>query len=158
MFELMAWAAQWGIPLPALRDLEQRIGLHPTDAPAPLNGTSEAAVQAAARGAAPAYGGRLWRNNVGVLKDARGVPLRFGLCNDSARLNSIVKSSDLIGIYPRVVTEADVGRIIGQFDAVECKDVGWRYTATEHEKAQLAFGAMVLRLGGRFRFENGGGL
>jgi hypothetical protein len=43
----------------------------------------------------------IWRNNVGVLPDRNGVPIRFGLC---------VGSSDLIGIAPD-----------GRFLAVEVK-------------------------------------
>jgi hypothetical protein len=43
----------------------------------------------------------IWRNNVGVLPDRNGVPIRFGLC---------VGSADLIGIAPD-----------GRFLAVEVK-------------------------------------
>ena len=43
----------------------------------------------------------IWRNNTGVLKNAAGIPIRFGLC---------VGSSDLIGIAPG-----------GRFLAVEIK-------------------------------------
>lgn len=43
----------------------------------------------------------IWRNNVGVLKNAAGIPIKFGLC---------VGSSDLIGVSPD-----------GRFLAVEVK-------------------------------------
>lgn len=43
----------------------------------------------------------VWRNNTGVLKDARGIPVKYGLC---------VGSSDLIGITPN-----------GKFLAIEVK-------------------------------------
>lgn len=43
----------------------------------------------------------IWRNNTGVLKNAAGIPIKFGLC---------VGSSDLIGITPS-----------GRFLAVEIK-------------------------------------
>lgn len=43
----------------------------------------------------------VWRNNTGVLKNAAGIPIKFGLC---------VGSSDLIGIAPG-----------GRFLAVEIK-------------------------------------
>lgn len=43
----------------------------------------------------------IWRQNVGTLKNAAGIPIRFGLC---------VGSSDLIGIAP-----------CGRFLAVEVK-------------------------------------
>lgn len=43
----------------------------------------------------------IWRNNTGVLKNAAGIPIKFGLC---------VGSSDLIGLTPT-----------GRFLAVEIK-------------------------------------
>ena len=49
-------------------------------------------------------GWRLWRNNVGVLKDERGVPIRFGLANTSKAVNGELKSGDLIGIRPVLIT------------------------------------------------------
>jgi hypothetical protein len=50
----------------------------------------------------------IWRNNVGVLKNAAGIPIRFGLA---------VGSSDLIGIAPD-----------GRFLAVEIKTCKGRAT------------------------------
>lgn len=50
----------------------------------------------------------VWRNNVGVLKNDAGIPIRFGLC---------VGSSDIIGISPN-----------GAFLAVECKTTRGRPT------------------------------
>ena len=157
MIELMTWAARWGVPLEAVRDLEARMGLEPTE-PNPMVGKSEAAVQAQGRLAAPHLGGRLFRNNVGALMDSRGVPVRYGLCNDSAAMNAQLKSSDLIGLYPLRITPEHVGHIVGQFWAVECKEGDWRYSGTDHEKAQLAFGQLVAKFGGRFQFYSGGDL
>ncbi len=56
---------------------------------------------------------RLWRNNVGMLKNAKGNRVRYGLCNPGG--------SDLIGFRSVVVTPAMVGSRIAQFVAVEVK-------------------------------------
>lgn len=156
MFDLIGWATLWGVPLEAVRDLQQRIGVYPTD-PAPLAGTSEAAVQNNARLVACEAGGRLWRNNNGAYRDASGAMVRYGLANESKAMNEILKSSDLIGIKPVLIGPEHVGHVIGQFEAVECKPAGWVYTGTAHERAQYAFGQLVIKLGGGFRFESGGG-
>lgn len=80
----------------------------------------------------------LWRNNVGVTPPVSGMrPVRYGLANDSARINKVIKSSDYIGIAPG-----------GRFLAVEEKPHGWRYRGDEHERAQLAFIQAVQRAGG----------
>ena len=50
----------------------------------------------------------IWRNNTGVLKNAAGIPIKFGLC---------VGSSDLIGLTPT-----------GRFLAVEIKTSKGRAT------------------------------
>lgn len=65
----------------------------------------------------------IWRNNTGVLKNAAGIPIRFGLC---------VGSSDLIGITPR-----------GKFLAVEIKTCKGRATPE-----QLRFIEAVRKHGG----------
>jgi hypothetical protein len=87
------------------------------------------------------HGARLWRNNTGVAYDARGVPVRFGLCNESAAMNQRIKSADLIGI------DAE-----GRFLAVECKHPGWHYTGNAHEAAQKAFLDLINKQGGRAWF------
>lgn len=53
----------------------------------------------------------IWRNNTGVLKNAAGIPIKFGLC---------VGSSDLIGLTPT-----------GQFLAVEIKTCKGRATTEQ---------------------------
>lgn len=87
----------------------------------------------------------LMRNNSGAFEKS-GRWVRYGLGNDSKRVNELVKSSDLIGItcgawwgWPAVV---------GLFTAVESKRPGWRYTGTDRERAQLAFINYVRRRGG----------
>ena len=62
---------------------------------------------------------RLWRNNTGAIRDARGQLVRCGLC---------VGSSDLIGFRSIVITPAMVGRRIAQFVALEVKAPNGRTT------------------------------
>jgi len=154
MTTLAAWAARHAIPPAALDDL-RRILLGADDTPPATPGASEAAVQSQLRIAASQVGGRLWRNNVGVLRDERGVPVRFGLCNESPVINARCKSSDLIGLRPHVVTPADMGRTLGVFMAREVKRPGWRYAGTPREVAQLRFIELVVSLGGDAAFTTG---
>ena len=94
----------------------------------------------------------LWRNNVGVLLDATGRPVRYGLANDSKAMNKKTKSSDLIGLRKVLITPAHVGTIIGQFVAREIKPSGWQYSATDREKAQLNYLNLVVDYGGDASF------
>lgn len=151
---LLEWQRKHGITAEALADLVTMVGL---DVPRSSKGTPEARVQDEARLLASKMGWRLFRNNVGVLKDERGVPVRYGICNDSPAMNKRIKSSDLIGIRPVVITPDMVGSTIGQFVAREVKKAGWKYKGTEHEQAQLAFGTLIIGLGGDFRFWSGEG-
>ena len=151
---LLEWQRKHGITAEALADLATMVGLN---VPRSSKGTPEARVQDEARLLASKMGWRLFRNNVGVLKDERGVPVRYGICNDSPAMNKRIKSSDLIGIRPVVITQDMVGSTIGQFVAREVKKAGWKYKGTEHEQAQLAFGTLIIGLGGDFKFWNGEG-
>ena len=91
----------------------------------------------------------IFRNNVGVLKNEQGIPVRFGLANDSAALNKRIKSSDLIGILPTVITPDMVGKTVGVFLSVECKQSDWHLTpGDERGQAQAAFHAIVRQAGG----------
>jgi hypothetical protein len=119
--------------------------------------TTEQDIQTAIRLAASQQGHVLWRNNSGVLRDERGVPVRFGLCNDSAQLNAQCKSSDLVGIKQVLVTQEMVGTVVGVFWAVECKRAGWKYKATDREVAQLRFIEAVRGMGGVGQFASGVG-
>lgn len=102
---------------------------------------TETDVQNLCRLRAQALGAVLWRNNVGAMKDQRGIPVRFGLANDSAKINEVFKSSDLIGMTPT-----------GHLFAVECKEPDWRWSGDAHERAQLAFILDVRKRGGRAGF------
>lgn len=119
--------------------------------------TKEAEAQVQIRLEASQKGLRLWRNNVGAGYLQDGSFIRWGLANESAQLNKHVKSSDLIGIRPVLITPEMVGRIIGQFVGREVKTPGWRYTATEREIAQKAWADLINSLGGDAAFATGKG-
>jgi hypothetical protein len=146
------WAIAHAIPWHALQDLKARLGVLPyvpTEAP---TGKSESAVSNGVRLAISRRGDCAWRNNVGALVDERGVPVRYGLCNDSKALNRVCKSGDLIGIERVTVTPAMVGTQVGVFSSWEVKEHGWQYRGNAHEVAQLAWINLVIAHGGRARF------
>lgn len=149
---LTAWATRHHVGHDALDELSALLGT----VDIAEGSASEARVQSQVRLAAPAAGMRLWRNNVGVLKDERGVPVRYGLANDSPALNKRLKSSDLIGWRRLPVTPAMVGTHVAQFVALECKREGWRPSPTDaHEAAQRAWLTLVTVDGGVGKFVTG---
>ena len=109
---------------------------------------TEAKTQQAVRIAVSEQGGRVWRNNVGACKDVNGRLIRYGLANDSSQLNARIKSSDLIGIKPVVITEDMVGQVIGQFISYEIKAPGWKFTGNDREVAQAAWITLINSFGG----------
>ena len=117
---------------------------------------SESDVQARLRLRASREGWLLFRNNVGVLIDATGRPVRFGLANDSKAVNKSIKSGDLIGIRPVLITQAMVGMVIGQFASVEVKREGWHLNPRDdHEVAQLSWKNIINNAGGYAIFSTG---
>jgi hypothetical protein len=90
----------------------------------------------------------LFRNNSGALCNQFGRLVRYGLGHESKALNAEYKSSDLIGITTRVVTEEDVGKTVGLFTSLEIKPEGWVYGKEPREVAQKRWLDMVKRLGG----------
>lgn len=80
------------------------------------------------------HGARLFRNNVGVLRDAEGHYVRYGLC---------AGSSDLIGWQPMKITPDMVGQTVAVFAAVEVKGPAGRI-----EPAQQNFIDAVKQDGG----------
>jgi len=110
----------------------------------------ESPVQQRIRLAAAYRGIELWRNNSGALQDPRtGRLVRFGLANESAALNARIKSSDLIGITPVTIKPDMVGKTLGVFTAIECKESGWHLTPSdERGHAQAAFHSIVRAAGG----------
>jgi hypothetical protein len=156
---LRAWAQEYAIPFNAVAELERRMGLAgqkefvENDAPA----GSESRMQSQIMLEASQKGMRLFRNNVGVLFDATGRPVRYGLANTSKQLNQVIKSADLIGWESILVSPQMVGTRIGRFLSVECKEEGWQYSGDAHELAQAAWANLVIAGGGRAFFANGPG-
>lgn len=99
--------------------------------------TNEATIQAQVRLEAAKRGWKLWRNNVGVLVDATGRPIRYGLGNDSKAVNENFKSADLIGLRPVFITRDMVGSTIGQFVSIECKSPTGRVHEGQHRWALM---------------------
>ena len=153
---LSQWGIKWEIPKEALDDYRAQVE---SEIPTHLQkgGSSEAAVQAEVRLEGAEIHTPLWRNNVGVLEDERGVPVRFGLANDSKVINQQIKSSDLIGCKPVRITGTMVGQCFGQFVARETKRRDWIYKGTPREQAQLRYLNIILALGGDAAFATGRG-
>lgn len=74
--------------------------------------------------AASSLGFRLFRNNNGACVDETGRLIRYGLGNESVRINKEFKFGDYIGIYPITVTPEMVGRTVGVFVNAEIKPSG----------------------------------
>lgn len=146
MSNLNDWARRWNVAPGAL--VELRNMLTPIEVKTVVDDsvTGEAGAQNAIRLEASKRGVLLFRNNVGACTDDKGNFIRYGLANDSKRMNQAVKSSDLIGIDSN-----------GQFWAIEVKAPGWKYSGSERERAQLKFIKMVLARGGRACFATGPG-
>lgn len=111
--------------------------------------SSEELIQQNIRLDAARSGIDLWRNNVGACVDATGRMVRYGLLNDSKRLNEQYKSSDLIGVRPVLVTQDMVGSVLGVFTAIECKASAWTPRLSDpHTMAQRRFHGLVIGHGG----------
>lgn len=133
------------------------------------DGGDEAWAQQNARMVIARAGGLSWRNNVGatpaVVKahcpkcqfdfEIKQRIVRYGLCNDSHQLNAMFKSSDLIGVMPRQITQQMVGSVIGQFLAVEVKTPDWNYKGKGREVQQQAYLSLVASKGGIAQFSTG---
>jgi hypothetical protein len=110
---------------------------------------SEHAVQQRVRLEAAKHGVHLWRNNVGACIDQNGRMIRYGLANESAQMNKHIKSSDLIGIRPTLITQEMVGMVVGIFVAAECKHEGWEPRPNDvREMAQEKYHSIVRAAGG----------
>lgn len=153
---LYQWARRHGVTWQACEELRAIFGQDVPSAPV-LQDLSEAAVQSRIMLEAPKREYRLFRNNVGALIDSRGVPVRYGLANTSPQLNARLKSSDLIGWKPTLVTPCMVGSYVAVFCSFEVKEAVWAYGGTPREKAQEAWLKMVAADGGIARFINNEG-
>lgn len=155
---LAEWAGRWGIPPQAIAELAGIPAVQPVPFDDPPH--SESHVQAKVRLEAARKRVHLWRNNSGagsVVNPKELCPrcqplartfIRWGLGNDSAKLNEVVKSADLIGWRPRLITSNDIGNTIAQFVSRECKRTGWKFSNTPAEAAQLRWHTMILAAGG----------
>lgn len=138
--------------------------------PKGAEGKSEAWAQQQARLSIAKQGAKAWRNNVGGTKTREQrqcpacqfryvenvPPMRWGLANDSAKLNKVVKSSDLILAIPRLIQPHHVGQTIAQFGSVETKRPGWSYNPNdEHQAAQAKWLQLVASIGGFACFSTG---
>lgn len=151
--QLEQWIERWNIPPIAFLELQEMFGIRLTNTTPTTSIQSEAHMQNIIRKEASDKGCRLWRNNVGATTTNTGSYIRFGLANDSPEMNSIIKSSDLIGIRPVVITEDLVGKKIGQFLCREVKKPGWKFDAREkRDTAQLRWIQLIQSLGGDASF------
>lgn len=101
---------------------------------------NESTIQDSIRVALSTEGISNWRNNSGVLPNHVGTPVRFGLGNESKKINKVSKSSDLIGIVPMLIEQRHVGTTVGVFLAVECKKEIFQFNPNnEKDVAQLNF-------------------
>lgn len=150
------WARDWGVSHAAMMDFRARCGMLGNVQTETKLLETEGGVQNMARiREFKDHGAWMLRNNVGAGFSEEGQFMRWGLANDSKEMNKLMKSSDLIGVQPVVITPAHVGMTLGLFRAIECKKPGWQYTGDDREKAQLVFGNRVLSLGGLFEFRSG---
>jgi hypothetical protein len=77
---------------------------------------------------------RLWRNNVGALRDQRGQLVSYGLCRGS---------SDLIGLRRLTIGPEHLGQSLAVFVAIEVKSERGRLAAEQQQ-----FLEVVRELGG----------
>ena len=141
------WAAKWRVPEQALKEL---CDIQSLIAPTPGD-KSERAVQSLVRMEAARRGIHLFRNNVGAGTLDNGSFLRWGLANDSAAVNRVVKSADLIGIAPRVILPSQVGQTVGVFVSREVKRAKGGVTSP----AQIRWATLINKLGGDAKIVNG---
>lgn len=145
------WAVSEGLTLEQIRSFQHHVGVYDerlTDG----EGASEAAVLARCKVRASKMGGRLWRNNKGAAYLQDGTFLRYGILNDSKRISDEIKSSDLIGGYPLVITADMVGSTVCQLWLVEVKKEDWHFSDDPHDNAQLKFLELGLAMGARATF------
>jgi len=153
---------EWAQRYPqAAADLALVLGGEPAGIPGGGAGKSETWSQQQVRFTVAEQGALAWRNNVGATPSkcpdcgAPQRPIRYGLANDSHKLNSKFKSGDLILAIPRIIRPQDVGKRIAQFGSVECKPPGWVYTGKRQEPAQAAWAVLINRIGGFATFSTG---
>lgn len=166
MLDYVTWAQRWP---QAAQELQHVIGPG-LEMPDGADGKSEAWAQQQVRFQAGQQGGMLWRNNVGAAPAElrlncpkcrfkfvhKQSVIRWGLANESTKQNKLIKSADLIGIMPVLITPAHVGTTIGQYTSVEVKRPGWVFNPNDpHEAAQATWATLIQRFGGVAKFSTG---
>ncbi|EEO8517994.1 hypothetical protein G6K62_003844 [Salmonella enterica subsp. enterica serovar Rubislaw] len=150
MTTLEQWAIRHGVSQMALYEL---YALYQPDGTPHEDGVSESATSKECELIAARAGQRIWRNNSGALKNEKGMMVRYGLGNTSAKINAVMKSSDYIGIKTKIVTPDMIGSKVGVFIAAEMKRPDWHMIPSDKRaQAQATFGAIVENAGGEFRF------
>ena len=139
--DLNAWAKKHNLGDEAISELVEAISFEENVKASSAYGKSEANISNQIRVVATALGMILWRNNVGAYSEKHPPTpgSRWGLANDSKKMNRLVKSSDLIGITPVKIESHHIGKTLGVFTAIEVKKHGWRFTGTDRENAQFKF-------------------
>ncbi len=153
------WAHKWGVPFDAVIDWEGRVGLVPQEPARAVSGKlhSEAWVQSNVFLEAGRSGFQFFRNNVGA-HEKEGRQVRYGLANESAKQNEVIKSGDLVGWQKFLIQPHHVGMVIPRFASAEVKEVGWSYSGNGREPAQLTWGNLITANGGWFKFINRPGM
>lgn len=145
---LTQWALRHSVPHVALAELVQMMTQDDPLRVEVMKPGTEAWVQSQVRLEAAQKGVKLMRNNVGACQDKSGRLIRYGLMNDSKQMNERIKSADLVGIRPVLITPSHVGHTIGQFVSREIKTPGWSYSGTGREAAQMRWHEYITGLGG----------
>lgn len=149
--ELSDWAVRHKISPDAMHELNRLLACpFPDEIPLDYEKNSETYNQNMCRIIASSRENTyLWRNNVGAYSAPGGRQIRYGLANESKKINITHKSSDLIGITPVTVTAEMVGMKLGVFTALEMKKHDWHPGEdAKREKAQLRFINAVRNAGG----------
>lgn len=114
--------------------------------------TPEAKSSLSVRERASDWGLRLFRNNSGALMNEVGIPVRFGLGNESKKVNQELKSGDLIGWTPLIITQEMVGKQVAVFTNIEAKAKGFKerekYNKNTREYGQDKWNKMTNKAGG----------
>jgi hypothetical protein len=153
MINYISWQKKHNISYAALVDLWEL--QEPFRSLSSEVGSNETPQQKAIILAGGKHGCLLMRNNVGVAFKENGAPVRFGLGNESKRINDKVTSSDLIGSTTVLVTPEMVGSYVGVFTAIEVKKQGWSFKGTPREIRQKNFHDIVKARFGIAQFATG---
>lgn len=156
------WGNKHAVAAAALAELESLLGVEGRAALSDPSTSGEPGSESRQQGLVRLEAAKkdvlLFRNNIGVMESSDGRFIRFGLANDSERMNAALKSSDLIGLRRKVITPQMVGSVVGIFTARECKHEGWQYKPSDKRAAaQKTFIDLVNSYGGDACFAAGPG-